>query len=100
LDPNAEKCVFLGCASNKKGFKCFNPVTKNFFENMDVQFVENQPFFLNKSLQGEESCHSSNEEDNFGDSLPTLDYPRTCTEHPISNYFSYDKLSHTHNACV
>lgn len=47
LDPKAEKCVFLGYASNKKGFKCFNPVTKKFFESMDVHFVENQPFFIN-----------------------------------------------------
>ena len=40
LDPKAEKCVFLGYASNKKGYKCFNPVIKKFFESMDVHFVE------------------------------------------------------------
>ncbi|GAU39772.1 hypothetical protein TSUD_220160 [Trifolium subterraneum] len=39
--------------------------------------------------------------------IPDLDVPiadrkvpRTCTKHPISNYLSYDKLSHTHKAYV
>ena len=52
LDPKAEKSVFLGYASNKKGYKCPNPVTKRFFESMDVHFVEDQPFFQKNSLQG------------------------------------------------
>lgn len=30
LDPRAEKCVFIGYAPNKKGYKCFNPLTKLF----------------------------------------------------------------------
>jgi hypothetical protein len=71
LDPKAEKCVFLGYASNKKGYKCFNPITKKFFESMDVHFVEDQPFFEKNSLQGE--GQSSNEEDNFWEILPVLD---------------------------
>ena len=28
LEPRAEKCVFIGYASNKKGYKCCNPKTK------------------------------------------------------------------------
>jgi transposase InsO family protein len=79
LDPKAEKCVFLGYASNKKGYKCFNPVTKNFFESMDVHFVENQPFFDKNSLQGENHC--TNKEDNFWETLPALDDIVT-TNHP------------------
>ena len=45
------KKVFLGYASNKKGYKCLNPVTKRFFESMDVHFVEDQPFFQKNPLQ-------------------------------------------------
>ena len=28
LDPRTEKCVFIWYASNQKGYKCFNPITK------------------------------------------------------------------------
>ena len=30
LDPRVEKCVFVGYTPNKKGYKCFNPLTKRF----------------------------------------------------------------------
>ena len=30
LDPRAKKCVFVGYAANKKGYKFFNPLTHNF----------------------------------------------------------------------
>ena len=30
LNPRAEKCVFVGYIPNKKGYKCFNPLTKRF----------------------------------------------------------------------
>ena len=29
LDPRAEKCVFVGYAPNKKGYKCLNPKKKS-----------------------------------------------------------------------
>ncbi|KAK9217910.1 hypothetical protein WN943_006540 [Citrus x changshan-huyou] len=61
LDPRSEKCVFLGYAPNKKGYKCFNPQTKKFHVSMDVIFLENQPFFGQNSLQGEKE----NSEDHF-----------------------------------
>ena len=69
LDPKTEKYVFLSYASNKKGYKCFNPITKKFFESMDVYFVEDQPFFQKNSPQGE----NISEEDNFWDTLPILE---------------------------
>ena len=28
LEPQARKCVFVGYASNQKGYKCFNPISK------------------------------------------------------------------------
>ena len=32
LDPRAEKCVFIGYASNKKKYKCYNPQTRKMYE--------------------------------------------------------------------
>ena len=52
LKPRAEKCVFIGYASNKKGYKCFNPTTMKFHITMDVNFVETIPIFSQSSLQG------------------------------------------------
>ena len=60
LDPRAEKCVFIGYALNKKGYKCYNPHTKKIFVSIDVTFLENQPFFDKNYLQGEK-----NKEENF-----------------------------------
>ena len=53
LDPRAEKCVFVGYAPNKKGYKCYNPRSKKIFVSMDVSFVESQPYFQQNYLQGE-----------------------------------------------
>jgi len=53
LDPRAEKCVFIGYAPYKKGYKCYNPQTKKTFVSMDVSFVESQPYFEQNCLQGE-----------------------------------------------
>lgn len=61
LDPRSEKCVFLGYAPNKKGYKCFNPQTKKFHVSMDVIFLENQSLFGQNSLQREKK----NSEDHF-----------------------------------
>ena len=50
LDPRAEKCVFVGYTPNKKGYKCFNPLTKRFYTTMDVPFMENIPYFTKNLL--------------------------------------------------
>ena len=41
----AEKCVFIGYASNKNGYKCYNPQTKKMYENKDVSLIEDKYFF-------------------------------------------------------
>ena len=53
LDPRAKKCVFIGYASNKKWYKCYNPQTKKMYVSMDVSFIKDKYFFNKNSLQGE-----------------------------------------------
>ena len=65
LEPRAEKCVFLGYPPNKKGYKCFNPLTKKNYISMDVSFLETTPYFQKNLIQGENL-----EESNFWDIVP------------------------------
>ena len=55
FDPRTEKYIFLGYASNKKGYKCFNPTTRKIHVSMDVNFIENIPFYNKTTLWGESS---------------------------------------------
>ena len=61
LDPRIEKCIFLGYAPNKKGYKCFNPTTRKIHVSMHVNFIENIPFYNKTTLQ-----EKSSNEDQFG----------------------------------
>ena len=46
----AEKCVVIGYASNKKGYKCCNPQTRKIYVSMNVLFFENKSYFNKNSL--------------------------------------------------
>ncbi|KAL8118242.1 hypothetical protein AgCh_015962, partial [Apium graveolens] len=53
LDARALKCILLGYSANQKGYKCFSPATRKFYNTMDVTFFENIPFYSNSGIQGE-----------------------------------------------
>jgi hypothetical protein len=55
LGPKAHKCVFIGYSPTQKGYKCYDPHSRNFFVSMDVSFWETVAFFppSTPSLQGE-----------------------------------------------
>ncbi|RVW76743.1 Retrovirus-related Pol polyprotein from transposon TNT 1-94 [Vitis vinifera] len=55
LDPRSLKCIFLGYSSNQKGYKCYSPVTRKFYNSMDVTFFETQPYYPKNDIQGENS---------------------------------------------
>ena len=40
LDPKAEKCVFVGYFLEQKGYKCYNPITRQMRVSRDVFFDE------------------------------------------------------------
>ena len=50
FDPRTKKCIFLGYTPNKKGYKCFNPTTRKIHVSMDVNFIENIPFYNKTTL--------------------------------------------------
>ncbi|KAM1853011.1 hypothetical protein ACFX14_009032 [Malus domestica] len=57
LDAYALRCVFVGYANNKKGYKCYHPPTQKTYITMDVTFHEEVSYFVKPSsdfpLQGE-----------------------------------------------
>ncbi|RVX01288.1 Retrovirus-related Pol polyprotein from transposon TNT 1-94 [Vitis vinifera] len=55
LDSRSLKCIFLGYSSNQKGYKCYSPVTRKFYNSMDVTFFETQPYYPKNDIQGENS---------------------------------------------
>ena len=40
LDPKTKKCVFIGYSLEKKGYKCYNPITRQLRVSRDVVFDE------------------------------------------------------------
>ncbi|KAK2365952.1 hypothetical protein QL285_079388 [Trifolium repens] len=72
LDPRAIRCIFLGFAPNKRGYKCYHPPSRNFFVSKDVTFHENVSYFTRPQSQGENVNHLESESEFLvlGPSLP------------------------------
>ncbi|CAN6586683.1 unnamed protein product [Malus baccata var. baccata] len=45
LDPCAIRCVFVGFASQQKGYKCYHPETRHRYVTMDVTFSKLEYFY-------------------------------------------------------
>lgn len=53
LDLRIIKCIFLGYSTSQKGYKCFFPITKRFYNSMDVRFFQQHPYYSKSGIQGE-----------------------------------------------
>jgi len=60
LDPRAIKCVFIGYAPNKKGYKCYHSQSRKVYVSKDVTFHERESFFPSSQLQGESIQEAEN----------------------------------------
>ena len=78
LEPQALRCVFVGYALHKKGYRCCHPPFRKLYVTLDVVFHENDMYYsaFESSLQGEN-----------GDEVQTL-------QHPLDNldFISGDNL--------
>ncbi|KAI5311340.1 hypothetical protein L3X38_000081 [Prunus dulcis] len=55
LDPCALQCVFIGYSFTQKGYKCYHPPTQNMHVILDVNFLQEVPYYVSPSspIQGE-----------------------------------------------
>ncbi|KAL4555898.1 hypothetical protein LXL04_038530 [Taraxacum kok-saghyz] len=54
LEPRAVRCVFIGYADKKKGYRCYDPIEEKIYVTRDVSFHETVPYYGDGcSLQGE-----------------------------------------------
>ncbi|KAL6310757.1 hypothetical protein AAG906_006064 [Vitis piasezkii] len=87
LDPRSLKCIFLGYSSNQKGYKCYSPVTRKFYNSMDVTFFETQPYYPKNDIQGE----NSTQEYQFWDLESFNESPITTENHIPPESFNQSK---------
>ncbi|XP_019158475.1 PREDICTED: uncharacterized protein LOC109155214 [Ipomoea nil] len=94
LDPCAEKCVFIGYGVNQKGYRCYNPKTRQMFTTMNCDFLETEYYYNSQhSGQGEKGCLdtvswlkyvSSSEEINHSTKDESLNTPTQSVEPIVS----------------
>jgi hypothetical protein len=61
LDAKAEKCILVGYSDEQKGYKCYNPRTKEACVSHDVVFDESASWYLPSTPQPEANLSSDEE---------------------------------------
>jgi hypothetical protein len=61
LDAKAEKCILVGYSDEQKGYKCYNPRTKQACVSRDVVFDESTSWYLPTAPQPETDPSSDGE---------------------------------------
>ena len=73
-----EKCVFIGFSLEKKGYRCYNPLTHKLRVSRDVVFYEmNNMFVVVQSI--EIDLDERVDLQNVQQELQTLSQPRECS---------------------
>lgn len=80
LDPRAIKCIFIGYASDKKGYKCYHPRSRCVYISMDVTFQESKSFYPSPQLQGENNQEVESSELSVLPIIPLLQDPESSPE--------------------
>ena len=81
LDAKVEKCMLVGYSDEQKGYKCYNPHTKQARVSRDVVFDESASWYLPPTTELD-SNPSSDDEVSEAEMPP--DEPKIETESPIS----------------
>ncbi|MCO5600558.1 hypothetical protein L7F22_054672 [Adiantum nelumboides] len=54
MEPKAAKCILLGYSVETKGYKCYDPMTRQVYVRRDVIFCEHEPWYKPKPVMIED----------------------------------------------
>ncbi|MCO5550840.1 hypothetical protein L7F22_004333 [Adiantum nelumboides] len=84
MEPKAVKCIFLGYPFEKKGYKCYDPGTRQVYVSRDVRFCEYEPWYKPKPMtiedEYEEQDNVRHVVDESGPSTITISGPHMTEE--------------------
>ena len=60
LDPKAEKCIFIGYSLEQKGYRCYNPTTREMRVSRDVVFDEMSSWYAPARIEEDADVRSAN----------------------------------------
>ena len=89
LDAKDEKCILVGYSDEQKGYKCYNPGTKQARVSCDVVFDESASWYLPSSPTPDNSIPILKDKASEADLPPDEEEIRALEERPISFRLSW-----------
>ncbi|MCO5608238.1 hypothetical protein L7F22_062444 [Adiantum nelumboides] len=84
MEPKAVRCIFLGYPVEKKGYKCYDPTTRQVYVSRDVRFCEHEAWYKPKLVtiedEYEEQENVRRVVDESGPSTRTISGPHMTEE--------------------
>ena len=86
LDAKSEKCIFIGYSLEQKGYRCYNPITKELRISRDVVFDEMASWYVqSNSLHVEELIVDENRKEYQEKSQESINLSGPCTSSPSTS---------------
>jgi hypothetical protein len=94
LDLKAEKCVFIGYSLEQKGYRCYNPVTREMRVSRDVVFDEMSIWYADVKDYIKADAHKHVVAKNASQQSQTLNGPRESPSNGFTNRPWSGRLRH------
>jgi hypothetical protein len=97
LHPKAKKCVFIGYSLEQKGYKCYNPITREMRVSRDVVFDEMNSWYVDVKDSIGADAHEHVVAKNAGQQSHILSGPRESHSRGSTNRPWSGRLHHNSN---
>ncbi|MCO5569448.1 hypothetical protein L7F22_023160 [Adiantum nelumboides] len=91
MDAHAEKCIFIGYSLEKKGYRCYNPNTKQLQVSQDVVFDELKSWYCQESTDMEEAekQHATSQQESLEESCPSNNRSSSIKARRVHGYIKH-----------